>query len=219
MEYQKITNLLDATSDNVPRFITKIWTEVHDRSGGSYNACKQIRFKTSILRSDLCDYSDAYIVVKATITVQPENNRAIDGYNRNLILKNNALFIKCILKIKNVLIDNAEDLHVVMHMYKSADPTTNSESFKYKTSITEKTANDGNKKEVEFSVPLKHLSNFWKTLNMPLFYCEVSLTLTWSKNCVITDETTKDANPNANPHVPESRAPTGVTFKITDTNL
>ena len=55
---------------------------------------------------------------------------------------------------------------------------TNSESFKYKTNITGKTANDGNTKEVELSVPLKHLSNFGRTIDMPLINCEVSLTLT-----------------------------------------
>ena len=71
----------------MPRFITKNWLEIHDQSGGSYNTNKQIRFKTSMFRSDLCDYSDAYTVVKGTITVQTENSRAIDGYNRNLILK------------------------------------------------------------------------------------------------------------------------------------
>ena len=86
MEYQKITNLLDTISD-VPRFITKKWIEVHDQSGASYNINKQIRFKTSMLQSDFSDYSDAYIVVKGTITVQTENNRATDGYNRNLILQ------------------------------------------------------------------------------------------------------------------------------------
>ena len=67
MEYQKITNLLDTTLDEVPRFITKKWVEVHDQSGSAddrYKLNKQIRFKTSMLRSDLSDYSDAYIVVK-----------------------------------------------------------------------------------------------------------------------------------------------------------
>ena len=62
MEYQKITNLLDITLDKVPRFITKKWVEVHDQSGSAddrYKLNKQIRFKTSMLRSDLCDYSDA----------------------------------------------------------------------------------------------------------------------------------------------------------------
>ena len=83
MEYQNITNRLDTKSDNVPRFISEKWTEVHNQSGGSYNINKQIW--------DLCDFSDAYIV-KGTITVQTENNRAIDRYNRNLILKNNASF-------------------------------------------------------------------------------------------------------------------------------
>ena len=59
MEYQKITNLLGNTSDKVPRFITKKWIEVYDQSGGTNNTTKQIRFKTSMLRSDLCDYLDA----------------------------------------------------------------------------------------------------------------------------------------------------------------
>ena len=64
MEYQKITNSLGSTSDKVPRFITKKWIEVHDQSGGRYSTNKHLRLKTSMLRSDLCDYSDAYIVVK-----------------------------------------------------------------------------------------------------------------------------------------------------------
>ena len=67
-----------------------------------------------MLRPDLCDYSDACIVVKGVITVQTKNNKAIDGYNRNLILNINATFTNCISKINNVLIDNAEDLDVVM---------------------------------------------------------------------------------------------------------
>ena len=69
MEYQNITNLSGNTSDKVPRFITKKWTEVHDQSGETYNANKQIRFKTAMPRSNLCDYSDACIVVKGVTTV------------------------------------------------------------------------------------------------------------------------------------------------------
>ena len=68
----------------------------------------------------------------------------------------------------------------------SVDPIKSSEPFKHKASITGETASDGNTKEVEFSVPLKNLSNFWRTLDMPLFNCEVSLTFTCSKNCVTT---------------------------------
>ena len=75
MEYQKITNLLDTASDNVPRFITKKWVEIHDQSGSAenrYKPSKQMRFKTSMLRSNLCDFSDAYIVVKGTITLKKQ---------------------------------------------------------------------------------------------------------------------------------------------------
>ena len=73
MEYQKTINLLDTTSDNVPKFITKKWIEVPDQSGGSYDVNKQIRFEKSMLRSNVCDYSDAYIVVRGTITVTGTN--------------------------------------------------------------------------------------------------------------------------------------------------
>ena len=99
----------------MPRFITKKWTEVYDQSGGTYNTNKQIRFKTSVLRSDLRDYNDAYIVVKGDITVDRRHNR--DRKNRSLALKNNAPFISCISKLNGVLIENAEDLDIIMPMY------------------------------------------------------------------------------------------------------
>ena len=155
-----------------------------------------------MLRSNICNYFDAYIFIKGTISVEGANDG--DKHNRSLILKNNALSICHVLKINGTFIDNAEDLDVVMPMYNlieynknysktsgtlwnyykdiSIDSITNSTSFKYKISITGKTANDGNTKEVEFSVPLKHLSNFWRILDMPLINCEVSLTLTWCNN-------------------------------------
>ena len=117
MEYQKITNLLGTTLDEVPRFITKKWVEVHDQSGSAedrYKPSKQIRFKTSMLRSDLCDFSDAYIVLNGTITfTNPDNN----AYDKKLPFKNNAPFVSCISEINNTLIGNAEDLDVVMPMY------------------------------------------------------------------------------------------------------
>ena len=117
MEYQKITNLLDTKSDNVPRFITKKWIEVHDQSGSAedrYKPSKQITFKTSMLRSDLCDSSDAYVVYEL-LMLQEQEMRV--KANRCLAFKNNAPFISCILKINNMLIDNAEDLDVAMPMY------------------------------------------------------------------------------------------------------
>ena len=81
MEDQKVTNLLDTTFDNVPRLITKKWIQVHDQSGSAkdrYRPSNQIRFRTSVLRSDLCNFNDAYIVVKGTITVTNPDNNACD---------------------------------------------------------------------------------------------------------------------------------------------
>ena len=172
-----------------------------------------------MLRSDLCDFSDAYIVVKGTITLTKTNGRGIiDIRNRFLAFKNNAPFTNCISKINNVLIDNAEDLDIVMPMYnlleysKNYSKTTgsfwnyyrdepnsglggnnnnvnysikDSKSFDYKTSITGKLEGNNTEKEVEIVVPLKHLSNFWRTLDMPLINCEINSILTWSENCVL----------------------------------
>ena len=117
MEYQKITNLLGTTPNEVSGFITKKWIEVHDYPGNAedrYKLSRQIRFKTSMLKSDLCHFSDAYIVVIGTITVANSNN---DAYDKRLVLKNNASFTSYISKINNTLIHNAEDLHFVMPMY------------------------------------------------------------------------------------------------------
>ena len=112
MEYQNITNLLGTTFDEVPIFITKKCVEDQDQSGSAdnrYKPSKQIRFKTSMLRSDLCDLSDTYIVVKGDITLTKSNGRGIiDIRNRFLAFKNNAPFTNCLSKINNVLIDNAE---------------------------------------------------------------------------------------------------------------
>ena len=116
MEYQKITNLLGTTTDETPRFITKKWVEVRDQSGSADD--DMIRFKTLMLRSELCDYSDAYIVVEGDIVLTNANGRrAIDIKNRLLAFKNNAPFTNCISNVNNVLIDNAEDLYFLMPMY------------------------------------------------------------------------------------------------------
>ena len=80
MEFQKIVNFLDTTSDDndLPRFVTKKWIEVYDQPEGNYNVNKEIRIKTAMLRSDLCDYSDAYIVVKGSIIVDKKTFTAND---------------------------------------------------------------------------------------------------------------------------------------------
>ena len=81
------------------------------------NVSKEIRIKTPMLRADLCDFSDAYIVLKGNITAEKNEDRSNDGYNKQFDFKNIALFIKCISKIKSVLIGNAEYLEVAMLMY------------------------------------------------------------------------------------------------------
>ena len=92
-------------------FITKKWIEVLDQSDSAkdrYKPSKEIRFKIPMLRLDLCDFSDAYIVVKGDITLTKDANRGfINARNRFLAFKNNAPFTNCISKINNVLIDNA----------------------------------------------------------------------------------------------------------------
>ena len=105
MEYEKIINLLGTITDNnkIPRFITKKWIEIHDQSNGTYNINKDIRFKTLMLRSNLCDFNEAYIVVKGKITVTDPKN---DAYDKKLALKDNAPFFSCILKLHDQLIDD-----------------------------------------------------------------------------------------------------------------
>ena len=167
MEFQKIVNFLDNTSDNkeLPNFVTKKWIEVFDQSEGNYNVNKEIRIKTPMLRLDLCGFSDAFIVVKRDITLEGDNDA--NKRNKNLAFKNNTPFINCISKINGGKIDNAEDLDVAMPMYnlleysKSYRKTTgslwnyyrdepsnplssDSEYFKYKTNIVGKTPENNN---------------------------------------------------------------------------
>ena len=168
-----------------------------------------------MLRSNLCDYADAYILVNGTVTITGAGDddpaKRLDERNKDLIFKNCAPFTKCISRINNTEMDNAQDIDIVMPMYNLIeysdnyaktsgslyqyyrddpnDNITQSESFKSKIKITGKTLAAGNTKDVEIIVPLKYLSHFWKTLEMPLINCEVNLILTWSRDCVITNST------------------------------
>ena len=241
------------------------WIEVYDQSERNYNVNKEVRIKTPMLRSNLCDYSDVYIVVTGNITLTGGSNKS--GRKRPLAFKNNAPFIGCVSKINNVLIDNAEDLDIVMSIYNFLEYSknyrkttsslwnyyrdelsddennnnnpnknvTNSESFKYKTSITGSTynvdakitlvegneinnpaydANESGTKKVEIVVPLKYLSNFWRTLDMRLINCEIKLVLTWFKNCVITSMEKRVIT-----NTRRDNSPTSATFQIADTKL
>ena len=124
MEYDKINNLLlseDNESEKVSKFVTREYVRVNSLSD-IYNENKSIRFKTPMLRSNLCDYSDAYILVKGTITVTApgvnnNTNNIRDKRNRPVILKNIAPFVSCITRINGELIEDADDLDIVMSMY------------------------------------------------------------------------------------------------------
>ena len=123
MEYDKINNLLlseDNESEKLSKFVTREYVRVNSLSN-TYNENKSIRFKTPMLRSNLCDYSDAYILVKGTITatapgVNNGANNIRDKKNRPL-KKNNAPFVSCITRINGELIQDADDLDIVMSMY------------------------------------------------------------------------------------------------------
>ena len=110
LEISKLSN--DWT---LSKFVTKRWIEINDLSSGQHSSSKNTRFKTSMLRSNLFDYSDAYIVVKGRISVWGTNDA--NKRNKKLTFKNNASFRLCILKINNTFIGNAEDFDIVMWMY------------------------------------------------------------------------------------------------------
>ena len=119
MEYQKVANLLDNASNKPSKFRTKNWVEINDDIRGAYSPNKQIIFKTAMLSSSLCDYSDVNILVKRNISV---NNTAAAGAAANnvtekVMFKSCAPFTNCISKINNTQIDNAEYIYVVMPMY------------------------------------------------------------------------------------------------------
>ena len=122
MEYDKINNLLlSEDNEKLSKFVTREYVRVNSLSN-TYNENKSIRFKTPMLRSNLCDYSDAYTLVKGTITVTASGvnknaNNIRDKRNRPLILKNNAPFVSCITRINDELIEDADDLDIVMSMY------------------------------------------------------------------------------------------------------
>ena len=122
MEYQKIANFSNDGSNKPSKFRTKNWVEINDEARGTYSRNKKIKCKTSMLRSGLCDYSDAYILVKGNIGNITVNNNAADGAaahntNKKVIFKNCTPFTNCISKVNNTQIDNAEYIDIVMPTY------------------------------------------------------------------------------------------------------
>ena len=112
MEYQKIINLLNVTRNQRSKFKTKNWAEINDESGRVYYTSHQIKFKPLMIRSNLCNYSDANIHVKGTITTpnKAATGAAANNANKKVIFKNCAPFTNCISKINDIQIDDAHDI-------------------------------------------------------------------------------------------------------------
>ena len=117
MEYQKIINFIEKTPNQLSKFRTKNWVEINDDSCGTHNTNSQIKFKTLILKSSLCDYSDAYILVSRTITVAEQARSNPNNVDKKVVFKNGAPFTDCISEINSTQIDNTKDIDVVMPMY------------------------------------------------------------------------------------------------------
>ena len=119
MEYQNKANLLDNGVSNQPsKFKTKNWVEINDESRGGYTTGSDIKFKNPIIRSILCDYADAYILSKKTITITRAGDDAAarrpDERNKGVIFQNSVPFIKCMSKINDTEIGFAEGIDIIM---------------------------------------------------------------------------------------------------------
>ena len=208
MENQKIINLLDKIDTDSKHFTTKKWYIVNDENNTNYGVNKDIRtgnpdtikYRTiaRVLKPNLCDYAEAYILVDDTIRAAAANT------NTRLALKNCASFTKCNLEINDEHVDTAENLDITMPMYNLieysdnyqdssatlyqykrdeppeneaiADLTAdNSSSLKYKTSLLGNPVvfNNIARINVKVVVPLKYLSNFFRSLEMLLINCKI----------------------------------------------
>ena len=157
-----------------------------------------------MIRSNLYDYSNAYIPVFGTITIAgagaDDPAKQVDERNNGVIFKNCALFTDFISEINNTQTDNAKDIDVGMPIYnlveyynnysqiweslwqyyrdKSTAVLLNNKSFKSKIRIIRKNPAADNVKDVKISIPLKYLSKFWRTFEIPLINCKINLILT-----------------------------------------
>ena len=208
MENQKIINLLDKIDTDSKYFSTKKWYIINDENNTNYGVNKDtgsdnpdtIKYDTRVLKPNLCDYAEAYILIDGTIRAAAANA------NTRLAFKNCAPFTKCNLEINDEHVDTAENLDITMPMYNLieysdnyqdssatlyqykrdeppeadaiADLTAhNSSSFKYKVGLLGNPVLNGNitKRSVKVVVPLKYLSNFFRSLEMPLINCKIKI--------------------------------------------
>ena len=206
MEYQKIINLIG--DDVESKFQTKDYVVINDRQAGNYTG-KQIKIITNMLRSSLCDFSRAYILVKGRVSFTdiPANRLG------KFAFKNCAPFRNCRLSINNTVVDDANFLDVVMPMYNLLEYSDNynkttgsmynfdrdvapvpADNIWTSSSVMEKVVRnadvvrgaDGNgNQDIELIVPFTFLSTFFRSLEMPIINCEIELQLTWYDNCLV----------------------------------
>ena len=221
MENQKIINLLDKIDTDSKYFATKKWYIINDENNTNYGVNKDtgadnpdtIKYDTRVLKLNLCDYAEAYILIDGTI------RPAAADANTRLALKHCAPFTKCSLEINDEHVDTAENLDITMpvynlkeysdnyqdssatlYQYKRDEPpendavadltADNSSSLKYKISLLGNpvVANNIARINVKVVVPLKYLSNFFRSLEMPLINCKIKLNLTWKKECLLSTD-------------------------------
>ena len=196
MENQNIINLLDKIDTDSKHFATKKWYIINDENDTNYGVNKDtgadnpdtIKYDTRVLKPNLCDYAEAYILIDGIIRVAAANA------NTRLALKNCAPFTKCNLEINDEHVDTAENLDITMPMYNLIEYSDNYQDssatlYQYKRdetseddAVADLTADNSSsfkyKVSVKVIVPLKYLRNVSRNVEMPLINCKIKLNLT-----------------------------------------
>ena len=227
METQKIINLLNDSSNEESKFATKKWYVIDSQTTkGKYKQGDTIKFETETIKSSFCDYSDAFILVTGNITIAANNDTYVAFKNCapfstcttkiNDVFVDEANHIYIAMPMYNLIeySNNYSDTSGSLWQFKrdevpanNADLTiNNSQSFKYKAALLGKTADAVNNtnssvKDAKIVVPLKYLSNFWRSLEMPSINCKVYLELNWIEDCILSNSA-KFEIADAKLHVP-----------------
>ena len=205
MKTQTIVDLLNGSDNENSKFVTKKQNIIDSESKGNYLPDNEIKFLTSPSESNLCDYSDAYILVTGNINIKGGDN------NTKVAFKNCAPCKECTIEINETFVDDAEHINIAMPMYNlieygdnysdtsgslwqfkkneieaDIDLTVNAQHipnnssiFKYKSSFIT------NRDDVKIAISLKYLTNFWRSLEMPLINCKIEFSLKWYENCIL----------------------------------
>ena len=219
MEIQKIINLLNSNDNDSQKFATKRWYIIQDQNQGTYSDGTDdttIKYDTKEIKPNFCGYSDAYILVTGNIDNKPDGS--------TVAFKNCAPFQSCNININDELIEAAKYLDIIMPMYNLLEYSGNYQDttgtlYQFKRDeppdvddeLINNTPSSLIYKEIDGTngiklvVPLKYIGNFFRSLEMPLVNCKLDLELTWTKNCVVSNNDAADNN--------------FILFKIIDTKL